>query len=166
MKASSRARRRQRHYQRMHKGGGLNLVSMMDIFTILVFFLMINSSDVKVVDQTPDIHLPKSVADNRPVDTLKLEITNGDIILQGRSVARLRDIATGDKDIAGLRRALAHQRDRRGGGLPKAGLAITILADRSTPYALLKRIMQTCVDADYRQVKLAVIRREDQPGHG
>ena len=46
MKLSRRAKRMRRHYSRMHRGGGLNLVSLMDIFTILVFFLMVNSSDV------------------------------------------------------------------------------------------------------------------------
>ena len=55
MKLSRRARLRQRHYGRMHKAGGLNLVSLMDIFTILVFFLMVNSSDVKVMQNTAKI---------------------------------------------------------------------------------------------------------------
>ncbi|HBX40956.1 MAG TPA: biopolymer transporter ExbD, partial [Marinobacter adhaerens] len=41
MKTSRKAKRIRRHYGRMKKSGGLNLVSLMDIFTILVFFLMV-----------------------------------------------------------------------------------------------------------------------------
>lgn len=167
MKASTRSRRRQRHYKRMHRAGGLNLVSMMDIFTILVFFLMINSSDVKVVDQSPDIQLPVSVAKKQPQkNTLRLEVTAHEIVLQGQSVAQIANLPKGDGDITGLTRALEHERNRAGGQVPKGGLPITILADRSIPYAVLKRIMQTCVDADYRQVKLAVQRREAKADHG
>ena len=55
MKLSRRAKRMKRHYKRMDKAGGLNLVSLMDIFTILVFFLMVNSSDVKVLQQDKSI---------------------------------------------------------------------------------------------------------------
>ncbi len=60
MKTSRRARRMQRHYGRMHRPGGLNLVSLMDIFTILVFFLMVSSSDVKVMQNTADVPLPRT----------------------------------------------------------------------------------------------------------
>lgn len=167
MKASTRSRRRQRHYKRMHRAGGLNLVSMMDIFTILVFFLMINSSDVKVVDQSADIQLPVSVAKKQPEkNTLRLEVTAQEIVLQGQSVAQIANLSHDSSDIPSLKKALDHAHGRMGGQVPKGGLPITIVADRSIPYAVLKRIMQTCVDADYRQVKLAVQRQEAKSDHG
>ena len=40
----------------------INLVSMMDIFTILVFFLLVNSSDVEVLPNAKEIVLPTSTA--------------------------------------------------------------------------------------------------------
>ncbi len=63
MKESAKARRLKRHYRRNKSQGKMNLVSLMDIFTILVFFLMVNSSsDVQVLNQNSTIKLPDSTA--------------------------------------------------------------------------------------------------------
>ena len=159
MKQSRKSRRMQRHYKRMHRPGGLNLVSMMDIFTILVFFLMLNSSDVKVIQQSTDIHLPQSTAHKTPDETLTIQVTEKHIVVQGREVAGVAGLPeTGD--IPGLREELNHQRSRRTSPVPPNGMPVTIMADRGIPYSVLRQIIRTCVDADYRQVKLAVNRKE------
>lgn len=155
MKLSRRARRMQRHYSRMHRAGGLNLVSLMDIFTILVFFLMVNSSDVKVMQNTADVPLPESSAIREAMDTLTVQVVGDSILVQGREVARLDSIEDGDTTIPGLSEELAWRRDRRG-EVPEQGHEVTILAARDTGYALLRKIMQTCIDEQFRQVKLAV----------
>lgn len=112
MKSSRRARLRQRHYGRMHKAGGLNLVSLMDIFTILVFFLMVNSSDVKVMQNAADVALPTSTADNEAIENLTVQISGQSILVQGREVARLDGIDASDTHIAGLSEELAYRRSR------------------------------------------------------
>ena len=89
MKVSRRALRMQRHYARMHKTGGLNLVSLMDIFTILVFFLMVNSSDVKVLQQDKSVQLPVSVADQEPKDDMVITVAGNSILVLGRAVAAI-----------------------------------------------------------------------------
>lgn len=155
MKTSRRARRVQRHYGRMHRAGGLNLVSLMDIFTILVFFLMVNSSDVKVMQNTADVPLPQSTSDNEAVENLTVQVTGGSILVQGREVARLEGIELGDTHISGLSDELAYRR-ARWSEVPEQGLEITIMAGRDTDYRLLRKIMQTCVDEQFRQVRLAV----------
>ncbi|MDX1551603.1 MAG: biopolymer transporter ExbD [Marinobacter sp.] len=155
MKTSRRARRMQRHYRRMHRPGGLNLVSLMDIFTILVFFLMVNSSDVKVMQNTADVPLPESTAKNDAVESTMVQVIGQSILVQGREVARLDSIETGDKTIGGLAEELAWVRDSRG-EVPEQGHEVTIMAGRSTDYRLLRKIMQTCIDEDFRQVRLAV----------
>ncbi|MCH8101169.1 MAG: biopolymer transporter ExbD, partial [Proteobacteria bacterium] len=43
MVKSGRAKRMEKHHKRNKAMGTLNLVSLMDIFTILVFFLLVNS---------------------------------------------------------------------------------------------------------------------------
>ncbi|MDX1801496.1 MAG: biopolymer transporter ExbD [Marinobacter sp.] len=155
MKTSRRARRMQRHYTRMHRAGGLNLVSLMDIFTILVFFLMVNSSDVKVMQNNHDVPLPVSTAKTPAADTLMIQVTGQSILVQGREVVR-RDALGEDWDsLPDLARELSYQRKRQA-AVPEQGLRVTILAGASTSYQLLHRIMETCVSEDYRQVRLAV----------
>lgn len=165
MKSSRRARRMKRHYSRMHRAGGLNLVSLMDIFTILVFFLMVNSSDVKVMENTSAVPLPESSSDQQASDSLVVQVTDSAILVQGREVARVSDIQSDNKTIAGLAEELAYRSNRQG-ELPEEGLEITIMAGRDTDYRLLRKVMQTCVDQNYRQVRLAVESRPEEAANG
>ncbi|MGF2685402.1 ExbD/TolR family protein [Marinobacter sp. DUT-3] len=155
MKTSRRARRMQRHYRRMHRTGGLNLVSLMDIFTILVFFLMVNSSDVKVMQNNSDVPLPLSSAQQKAEETLTVQVSGRSVLVQGREVAHLDAIETGEAVVTGLSEELAWHRERRG-EVPEHGFEVTIMAGRDTDYRLLRKIMQTCVDQQYRRVRLAV----------
>lgn len=155
MKTSRRARRMQRHYARMHRPGGLNLVSLMDIFTILVFFLMVNSSDVKVLQSNADVPLPESSVEQQARDTLTVWVSPAAILVDGREVARLDRLNVDDTTIPELAEELAYRRERHQ-SVPEAGLEVTILAGRETEYRLLRKIMQTCVDQEFRQVRLAV----------
>ncbi|AOY87547.1 biopolymer transporter ExbD [Marinobacter salinus] len=139
----------------MNKAGGLNLVSLMDIFTILVFFLMVNSSDVKVLQNTADVPLPQSTSEKEAVESLTVQVTGGSILVQGREIARLNGIEVGDTHISGLSDELAYRR-ARWPSVPEQGLEVTIMAGRDTDYRLLRKIMQTCVDEQFRQVRLAV----------
>jgi biopolymer transport protein ExbD len=143
----------------MHKTGGLNLVSLMDIFTILVFFLMVNSSDVQILQQNNSIKLPASVANKKPSETLVVTITSSDILVQGRSVALIKEISKDGDVIPGLKKELDYQYQRISPTLPKdkaAALPITLMGDKSIPYETLKKIMSTCVAAHYTNISLAV----------
>lgn len=155
MKTSRRARLRQRHYRRMHRAGGLNLVSLMDIFTILVFFLMVNSSDVKVMQNTVEVPLPVSTSEKDAVENLTIQVSGQSILVQGREVARVDSIGADDLHVAGLSEELAYRRNRWA-EIPEQGLEVTIMAGRETDYRLLRKIMKTCVDEQFRQVRLAV----------
>ncbi|UZE97810.1 ExbD/TolR family protein [Alkalimarinus alittae] len=162
MKVSRRANRMKRHYGRMHKTGGLNLVSLMDIFTILVFFLMVNSSDVKVLQQNPSIQLPESTANLDTKETLVLTVVGNDILIQGRKVANLLTLSGDDQVIAGIKNELEYQSSRNkrlvDADSNPAGLPITIMGDKDIPYASLKKIMESCVAANYTNISLAVSR--------
>ena len=54
MVRSGRAKRMEKHHKRNKSTAALNLVSLMDIFTILVFFLLVNSSDVETLPSTKE----------------------------------------------------------------------------------------------------------------
>lgn len=157
MKLSRRAKRMQRHHRRTSNAASLNLVSLMDIFTILVFFLMVNSSDVKVLQQDKSVVLPISTAEQQPKDTLVITISGGDILVQGRAVAKV-DMSLNNEIIKGLKDELDYQANRRTLVIDAdfKGFPVTLIADKATPYKLLKKIMATCTEAKYTLVSLAV----------
>lgn len=160
MKLSRRAKRMQRHYKRMDKAGGLNLVSLMDIFTILVFFLMVNSSDVKVLQQDKSIELPLSTAKELPKENLVITISGENILVQGRTVASITAINS-DGILAGLKEELVYQGKKMSSNREiTEGYPATLVADKNTPYKVLKSIMATCTDADFTRISLAVSKKE------
>jgi biopolymer transport protein ExbD len=162
MKKSARAMRMERHHKRMAKDSKLSLVSLMDIFTILVFFLMLNASDVQVLQNSKSVELPKSSAKQAAKETLVLMINNNELILQGRKLVDVAAImAREEEQIVELSTELAYQTTKSSNVLvdedgEPVDRAITIMGDKSIPYALLKRIMQTCAQAGFTNISLAV----------
>lgn len=169
MKMSGRAGRMQRHHQRNKRGIALNLVSLMDIFTILVFFLLVNSSDVEVLPNAKDLKMPESIAEQKPRETVVVMVTSDVILVQGKPVAKVADVMNAKSTvIKPLQAALKAQTDRV---LQRSLVAniedreVTIMGDKSVPYALLKRVMATCSKADYGRISLAVMQKSGElPG--
>lgn len=165
MVKSARAKRMEKHHAR-NKGGALNLVSLMDIFTILVFFLLVNSSDVETLPNAKELQLPESIAEQKAKETVVVLIGETDIIVQGTPIAKVADVMAQDgNDIAPLREALKSQNDRvlrREANDDVAGREVTIMGDKEIPYRLLKKVMATCTAADYGQISLAVLQKSSE----
>jgi biopolymer transport protein ExbD len=141
----------------------LPLVSLMDIFTILVFFLLVNSADVEVLPNAKDLQLPESIAEEKARETVVIMVTSEHILVQGRVVASTPEVMKQKKNlIPTLEQALRMQTDRV---LMKQSQAeiedreITIMGDKGLPYHLLKRVMATCTAADYGRISLAVLHK-------
>jgi biopolymer transport protein ExbD len=166
MKTSAKAKRIERHQRRGKQHGKLNLVSLMDIFTILVFFLMVNSSsDVQVLNQDNAIKLPVSSADQMPKDALSLAVTSEAILVGGRAVLKVSEMSAFQGDVEPLLKAeLDYQASKSMMSPSPEGRPITILADQALPYELLKKIMSTCVEAGYASISLAVS-KETESNH-
>ena len=160
---SARAKRMDRHHQRNNSKTTLNLVSLMDIFTILVFFLLVNSSDVEVLPNAKDIQLPESIAEEKAKETVVILIGDEHIIVQGTPVARVDEVMNSrGNDIPQLRQALLSQNDRvlrRESQEDIAGREVTIMGDKDIPYRLLKKVMATCTESEYGQISLAVLQK-------
>ncbi len=163
MQMSARAKRMQRRHERAKKGGSLNLVSLMDIFTILVFFLLVNSSDVEVLPNAKDIQLPQSIAEEKAKESVVILIGDEDILVQGTPVAKVADVMAQQANlIPALRDALLSQNDRvlrREAQEDIAGREVTIMGDKDIPYRLLKKVMATCTESDYGRISLAVLQK-------
>jgi biopolymer transport protein ExbD len=163
MKKSQRAKRMERRHERGKRGGALNLVSLMDIFTILVFFLLVNSSDVEVLPNARDIQLPESIAEEKAKESVVILIGAEDILVQGAPVAKVREVMNlQGNDIPALREALVAQNERvmrQDVRDDIAGREVTIMGDKDIPYRLLKKVMATCSASDYGRISLAVLQK-------
>ena len=163
MRKSARAQRMERRHDRGKKSIALNLVALMDIFTILVFFLLVNSSDVETLPNAKDIQLPQSIAEEKAKESVVILISEEDILVQGSPVAKVADVLKlKGNDIPQLRQALLSQNDRvlrRAAQDDIADREITIMGDKDIPYRLLKKVMATCTMADYGQISLAVLQK-------
>ncbi len=163
MVKSARAKRMDKHHKRNKQTVTLNLVSLMDIFTILVFFLLVNSSDVEVLPNAKDIQLPESIAEKKAQETVVILISDVDIIVQGVPVVKIDDVMKlRGNDIPELREALKSQNDRvmrREAQDDIASREVTIMGDKDIPYRLLKKVMATCTASDYGRISLAVLQK-------
>lgn len=163
MQKSQRAKRMEKRHNRAKRASGqLNLVSLMDIFTILVFFLLVNSSDVEVLPDARDMELPQSIAEQKPEVNVVVLVGEDEILVQGEPVATVAEVlAMSGNEIPALRDALLAQNERELGAAADgiAGREVTIMGDKDISYRLLKKVMATCTAADYGQISLAVLQK-------
>jgi biopolymer transport protein TolR len=165
---SRRAKRMERQHKRGRRLPGINLVSMMDIFTILVFFLLVNSSDGEVLPAIKSVRLPESVAEAKPRETVVISVSETDVSVQGKVVTGMAQLLMEPAEISpGLKAALEDQSRRAAADTPAStagGREATIMGDKTIPYRVLKKIMATCTRAGYGRISLAVMQRQPEEG--
>ncbi len=165
MKKSMRAKRMAKHRQRLNLVPKLNLVPLIDCFTLLIFFLLINySADVEILNSDKSIKLPTSISETKPGETVVITVSATDIIVSGQRVGSISDMmASASPKFEPLETELKFLANRAAPLNEKEkadGRPITILGDRTIPYEQLKKIMATCVAADYRNIALAVSHKQ------
>lgn len=166
MRNDRRIRRMQRA-DRRSKVPGFNLTALMDIFTILVFFLLVNSSTAEQLPSRKDLVLPESIAERKPEQTVVVMVTRDQILVQGRLVADVEAVlASPERTVPAVSAALQAARDRVLGLTTRAVAGkdqVTIMGDRDTPYRLLRKLMQSCTRVGYTSISLAVMQKS-RPG--
>jgi len=139
----------------------MNLTSLMDVFTILVFFLLVNSGSVEVLDAPRDITLPESRIESKPRETVVIFVSPQDILVQGETAGLVQDVLIGDPlPLDNVRARLAALKENIIGtstDTVAASREVTILADKSVPFTVVKQIMSTCTGEGYENVSLAVL---------
>jgi biopolymer transport protein ExbD len=168
MKTSRRIRRMMRNKSTVPK---LQLTSLMDVFTTLVFFLVLNSaSAVETLQQPKEIKLPESVVEQKPRETVVVMVNKDEILVQGVPVARVADVqATEDIPIEPISKRLAELRESVIGLSTQAvaeSQEVTVLADKSVPFSVLKKVMATCTAQGYTRVSLAVVQKSAEATKG
>jgi biopolymer transport protein ExbD len=147
---SRRAKRMERHHKKS-KTPGLNLVAFMDIFTLLVFFLLVNSSSTQHIPSQKELKLPVSFSKVAPEDTLVIEITRTKVLVRGISVGTIEEILkSGDEVIGKLKDELATLSLQNATDLKE--FKISIMGDENSSYELVRKILTTCQQANYTKI--------------
>ena len=90
-----RAERRERNQSHID----MNLVALIDIFTILIFFLLSSASGVEILPSPKAVKLPQSTAEAAPRETIVVVVSADDIVVDGRSVASVKDVMGTEGDL-------------------------------------------------------------------
>lgn len=162
---SKRALRMERRHARSGPAH-LNIVSLMDIFTLLVFFLLANSNEVEVLPSASIIQMPESLSEQKPRPTVVVMVTDDDILVGSEPVVTTAAALAGEGSvIAALKDALVDEASRLivEDGAPPEAREVTIMGDKEIPFRLLKRVMATCTDAQYERISLAVVQKQEKP---
>jgi biopolymer transport protein ExbD len=141
----------------------MNLVSLIDVFTILIFFLLSSASGVELLPSPKAVKLPDSIAEKQPKETVIVVVSAQEIIVDGRKVADVAAVINQPGDlIEPLKAELDIQANRQ--VIRKENEAVsknvTIMGDKEIPYSLLRKIMVTCAQANFSDVSFAVRRKD------
>ena len=160
------SRRLKRMSRNRVKIGKMNLTSLMDVFTILVFFLLVNSGSVELVEAPKDVELPQSFEESKPRETVVISVSAEDVLVQGRLVAKVADILEGQEaSLDPLAIRLAELKETIVGPSTMTvadSQEVTILADKSVPFIVVRKVMSACTGEGYENVSLAVVQKATQ----
>ncbi|CAA0094769.1 Uncharacterised protein [Zhongshania aliphaticivorans] len=166
MSYSAADRRIIRKIKQAKRQVSINVVSLIDIFAILVFYLLVNALVVEVIPEYQNLKLPDSVSQEKAVRTVAVAISD-DSILVDEDVVMSVEAALLDEErvLAILSLALDAKVNESEKPDDELGLLdVNIVADHKTPYHLLKKVLATCVDAKFGKVSLAVRALEGSDG--
>ena len=159
MKKSARARRMARHHGRHKMVATLNLTSLMDIFTILLIFLLVNTNNAAKLPEDQDIQLPESTAQELPNDVLIIQVSATNVIIDGRKIADTQAVkAQEERTVDALVEELNFRASRALALDPEEEREVMIQADRDVPYAVIKKLMRSCMETPYTKVAFAVLK--------
>ncbi len=169
MTGGNRSDRRKLREARRERHVEINIVSLIDIFAILVFYLLVNALVVQVLPSPQALKLPESAAEEQPRQTVVVLVTKDDILVDQRRVMTTVDaLNSTTPSLTALKTDLQSvplmQIEGQAGQLTRG--EINIMADKAIPYHLLKKIIATCTEARFASISLAVIQKESQMGSG
>jgi biopolymer transport protein ExbD len=163
MRNSRRMRRMERNRKKIT---GLNLTSLMDVFTILVFFLLFHSGGGEILETPKQIKLPDSVVETKPRETVVIMVSPQTVLVQGQAVIDTPELLDDRRASVPEITERLDQLERNIIGISTKTIAdsreVTILADKTIPFKVLKKIMSTCTGSGYGRISLAVIQKATQ----
>lgn len=160
MSYSASERRIIRKIKQSKRQLSINVVSLIDIFAILVFYLLVNALVVEVIPEYQNLKLPDSISKDKAKRTVAVAISDHSILVDDHVVMSVDEaLLVNEGTLQSLAQVLSsRQKDDEKplvDGEPEI-LDVNIVADYKTPYELLKKVLATCVDAKFGKVSLAV----------
>jgi len=156
--------KRQKKRSRPSSVASLNLTSMMDMFTIILLFLLMSySTEGEILAVDPNLKLPTSASTKAPTVKLTIQVTSEDIIVDGERVASVEEIvAENDMLIPPLLEALNRNTEKikfiaQSNTSLKFSGEVLVQGDKGIPFLLLEKIMYSCGQAGYNNISLAVV---------
>ena len=156
MNESRRMKRMERN-NRKGDGLGLNLIPMMDVLTVLVLFLLFHSFNGDMPEQR--IELPDSVVETRPRETLAIVVNPEAVMIHGAPVVRTSELYEDRIGTVVQIKERLEELEREVGITAPESKEITLLADKTIPFKVLKKIMSTCTASGYGRISLAVVQK-------
>ena len=163
--STRRIARMERQHGRAKKQPSFNIVSLMDIFTILVFFLLVNTSDITPLPNPKGIEMPESISEATPHESVVVMLSNENVMLQGKEVISIDELMKEDSIQVSLfierLKQLANEVVPVSEEDPER--EVTIMGDKEVPYKVLDRVMRLCASyAGFSKISLSVIQKETQ----
>lgn len=164
MRMSRKTRRLERENRHSARDVEINIVSLIDIFAILVFYLLVNALVVEILPSPQTLKLPESAIEEQPRETTVILVTKDDILVNNtRVMSTAEALASDGVFLAALKFELMRaplMRVENASTQTTRG-EINIMADKSIPYRLLKKVMATCTETRFAKISLAVVEKGD-----
>jgi len=147
---------------RRREDAELNLIPLIDIMSVLVAFLLIYSTEVESVQNSKGIEIPQSTAEVKPKSAVVVMITREYVFVQGEPVATIAEVQGAATPLVEPLRAVLERPMLAGAGSTDAMASreVTVIADKSLPFDVVKRVMATCSASTYGKISLAVLQKE------
>jgi biopolymer transport protein TolR len=144
---------------RRREDAELNLIPLIDIMSVLVAFLLIYSTEVESVQNSKGIEIPLSTAEAKPKSAVVVMITREHVFVQGEPVATIAEVQGAATPLVEPLRAVL-ERPMLAGAEEMSAREVTVIADKSLPFDVVKRVMATCSASAYGKISLAVLQKE------
>jgi biopolymer transport protein ExbD len=161
------------HFKKKKESGSLNITSMMDMFTIILVFLLKSfSAEGSLLTNADNLVLPNSASKKKPSEvSLQLAVTQDMILLDNQAVVPTEDARNIPPEEANpvilkleekLKVCYAQEEEMvRMGALNQVQGKIIVQVDKNIDFDVLFKIMHTCGGAGYNNMNFAVMERDE-----
>lgn len=154
-------RRTRRTRVKERQDAQLNLIPLIDIMSVMVSFLLVYSTNVQVVQNAKGIAIPKSTAHVKPRQSVVVMITKKQLFVDGQLIATVSDIRNSPGTLIEPLQKMLERPSVSGKIQTKDSPSreVTVMADRSLPYEVVKKVLATCTASSFGRISLAVAQK-------